>query len=154
MSNIQELKAKVKEYRRRVRDRKKVIRKSKRKLRKKNDPVMGLLVEASESMLELTQDKLHNYEDALEDAKEAEADSKEVVEFVRGLSKPSRHSRHIPREIRQEVWRRDKGQCTNCGSTELLEFDHIIPVAKGGSSTARNVQLLCDTCNRAKADNI
>ena len=38
----------------------------------------------------------------------------------------------------------------NCGSDELLQFDHVIPVALGGSSTADNLQLLCAPCNRDK----
>jgi holliday junction DNA helicase RuvB len=58
----------------------------------------------------------------------------------------------IPSEVRREVWRRDGGKCVKCGSRERLEFDHIIPVAKGGSNTARNIELLCETCNRAKSD--
>lgn len=60
----------------------------------------------------------------------------------------------IPEEVRIFVWRRDEGKCTKCGSQERLEFDHIIPVAKGGSSTARNIQLLCERCNRQKRDHI
>jgi Holliday junction DNA helicase RuvB len=58
----------------------------------------------------------------------------------------------IPSEVRREVWRRDGGKCVKCGSRERLEYDHIIPVAKGGSNTARNIELLCETCNRAKSD--
>jgi hypothetical protein len=58
--------------------------------------------------------------------------------------------RSIPLAIRHEVWRRDQGKCVRCGSDQRLEFDHIIPVAMGGSSTARNVQLLCENCNRSK----
>ena len=56
----------------------------------------------------------------------------------------------IPEEVRLFVWRRDNGQCVRCGSREHLEFDHIIPVIAGGSSTQRNVQLLCESCNRSK----
>jgi 5-methylcytosine-specific restriction endonuclease McrA len=56
----------------------------------------------------------------------------------------------IPEEVRLFVWRRDKGQCIRCGSRERLEFDHLIPVIAGGSSTERNVQLLCESCNRSK----
>jgi hypothetical protein len=60
----------------------------------------------------------------------------------------------IPEEVRLYVWRRDNGQCVRCGSRERLEFDHIIPVVSGGSSTERNVQLLCESCNRSKGATI
>lgn len=60
----------------------------------------------------------------------------------------------IPAEVRREVWRRDGGKCVQCGSRENLEYDHIIPVSKGGSNTVRNIELLCETCNRAKSDSI
>jgi hypothetical protein len=57
----------------------------------------------------------------------------------------------IPENVRLFVWRRDKGQCVRCGSRERLEFDHIIPVVAGGSNTERNIQLLCESCNRSKS---
>ena len=60
----------------------------------------------------------------------------------------------IPDKVRLFVWQRDKGQCVKCGSRERLEFDHIIPVVEGGSSTERNVQLLCEACNRSKGATI
>lgn len=60
----------------------------------------------------------------------------------------------IPDDVKIFVWRRDGGQCVKCGSQEKLEYDHIIPISKGGSNTARNLQLLCEKCNRLKGANI
>jgi 5-methylcytosine-specific restriction endonuclease McrA len=60
----------------------------------------------------------------------------------------------IPEDVRLFVWRRDKGQCVRCGSRERLEFDHIIPVAASGSNTERNIQLLCELCNRSKGASV
>ncbi|MBZ5624807.1 MAG: HNH endonuclease [Acidobacteriia bacterium] len=60
----------------------------------------------------------------------------------------------ISTSVRTEVWRRDEGRCVRCGSRDRLEFDHIIPVALGGSNTSRNIELLCETCNRLKSASI
>lgn len=60
----------------------------------------------------------------------------------------------IPEDVKMLVWSRDGGACTRCGSKSDLHFDHIIPVAKGGSSTAENIQLLCKPCNLRKSDKI
>ena len=56
----------------------------------------------------------------------------------------------LPEDLRREVFRRDGGRCVACGSAELLQFDHIIPVALGGATTPENLQLLCAPCNRDK----
>lgn len=64
-------------------------------------------------------------------------------------------TRLIPSRVKQEVWARDGGRCVQCGSTDNLHFDHIIPFAKGGSSlTAENIQLLCARHNLEKSDRI
>jgi len=63
-------------------------------------------------------------------------------------------SRNIPRDVKDSVWNRDGGRCVECGSNKNLEFDHIIPHSKGGSNTYRNIQLLCESCNRSKSDKI
>lgn len=60
----------------------------------------------------------------------------------------------IPMDVANAVWNRDGGRCCICGSRSELEFDHIIPVAKGGATTFRNLQLLCKTCNAKKSDKI
>lgn len=60
----------------------------------------------------------------------------------------------ISEAVRSEVWRRDGGCCVKCGSNQNLEFDHIIPVSKGGATSAANLQLLCRTCNRGKSAKI
>lgn len=66
-----------------------------------------------------------------------------------------RHARsRIPEEVRIAVWQRDQGQCARCHSRDRLEYDHIVPVSKGGSNTVRNVELLCEKCNREKGSQI
>ncbi len=62
--------------------------------------------------------------------------------------------RIISQEVKDLVWNRDGGKCAQCSSNARLEFDHIIPFSKGGSNTYRNVQLLCETCNRRKTNSI
>jgi len=60
----------------------------------------------------------------------------------------------ISSEVRRAVWIRDQGMCARCQSRERLEYDHIVPLARGGSNTERNIELLCEVCNRAKSDAI
>jgi hypothetical protein len=62
--------------------------------------------------------------------------------------------RPIPDEVKVLVWQRDSGRCVKCGSQTNLEFDHIIPLMRGGSSTFRNIQLLCAPCNREKGGDL
>ena len=66
----------------------------------------------------------------------------------------STRKRDISQGVKDKVWNRDGGKCTECGSNQDLEFDHIIPFSKGGANTYRNIQLLCEKCNRKKSDKI
>lgn len=75
-----------------------------------------------------------------------------VQQQKRSEASTQRHP--ISDDVRMFVWQRDKGRCVKCGSQKNLEFDHIIPVSMGGSNTARNIQLLCETCNRSKGASI
>lgn len=60
----------------------------------------------------------------------------------------------VPKAVREEVWRRDGAKCVECGSNKNLEYDHMVPIARGGSNSARNIRLLCETCNRRKGASI
>ena len=68
--------------------------------------------------------------------------------------KKKKRSRRLTQDVKDKVWNRDGGKCVECGSNENLEFDHIIPFSKGGANTYRNIQLLCEKCNRSKSNKI
>jgi 5-methylcytosine-specific restriction endonuclease McrA len=68
-------------------------------------------------------------------------------------------SRYVPVAVRDEVWRRDGGQCAFVGSTgrrcvsrHQLELHHLAPFAMGGPSTAANLALRCRAHNRHAAE--
>ena len=75
-------------------------------------------------------------------------------ESATSVESSGNYRERIPQQVRFEVWRRDQGRCVRCGSRERLEFDHIVPISEGGSSTIRNVELLCESCNRKKGASI
>lgn len=60
--------------------------------------------------------------------------------------------RNISTTTKKIVYTRDGGVCQCCGSSQNLEYDHIIPFSCGGSSDASNIQLLCMKCNRSKSN--
>lgn len=61
-------------------------------------------------------------------------------------------SRYISDTTKKIVYTRDGGSCKCCGSSDSLEYDHIIPFSCGGSSEDSNIQLLCQKCNRSKSN--
>ena len=62
----------------------------------------------------------------------------------------------IPRRLRSEVFQRARYRCEYCQAQLSivmdLEVDHIIPVSRGGSTTADNLCLACRSCNAYKLD--
>jgi hypothetical protein len=67
-------------------------------------------------------------------------------------------SRHVPAEIRREVWTRDRGCCQwplesgdICGSRLRPELDHVVPKARGGPTTVENLRVLCEFHNALAA---
>ncbi len=78
-----------------------------------------------------------------------------VAEGFTETSEPRRSGRYIPFQIKMRVVRRDNYTCQECGKHLLdneVEFDHIIPVSRGGSSEESNIRLTCFKCNRDKTD--
>ena len=70
---------------------------------------------------------------------------------------PRRRGRSIPKATILRVVRRDNGICQVCGRAlkdEEIEFDHIIPLSRGGSSEESNLRVTCKQCNRKKSDRI
>jgi hypothetical protein len=83
-----------------------------------------------------------------------------VVFSAEGFSETAqgrRTGRYIPFRTKMRVVRRDNHTCEHCGKhlkDNEVEFDHVIPLAKGGSSDEHNIRLTCHDCNRDKSDKI
>jgi hypothetical protein len=68
-------------------------------------------------------------------------------------------ARHVPAEVRRAVWARDGGQCTfvsdaghRCPARTRLEFDHVEPVARGGTAAVKGLRLRCRAHNQYAAE--
>ena len=71
-------------------------------------------------------------------------------------------NRHVARErekaraLRKSVWWQQQvrsGVCHYCGhhvGAKALTMDHVVPVARGGTSEKGNVVPACDACNKRK----
>ncbi|EJQ06647.1 HNH endonuclease [Bacillus cereus] len=66
----------------------------------------------------------------------------------------------IPSWVKRAVFYRDRGVCVFCptnlsgiiDSLPMENFDHMVPLAKGGINDVSNIQLACETCNKSKND--
>ena len=74
-------------------------------------------------------------------------------------STPPPGSRYVPAAVRDEVWRRDGGQCAFIGSTghrctsrHQLQLHHLHPFALGGPPLAANLSLRCRAHNLHAAE--
>ena len=79
----------------------------------------------------------------------------QTIKLLMKRTKPSKHSRYIPQDVKIQVVTRDNGMCQSpgCFATSNLHFDHIYPYSKGGrSDDVNNIQLLCSKHNWKKAD--
>jgi 5-methylcytosine-specific restriction endonuclease McrA len=93
-----------------------------------------------------TQEWKQQHWQATQERQEWMAQQQDHVNYPRGEA----YSREISQEVKIAVAARDGGKCRNCGSTDSLEYDHVIPYSRGGTNTVNNIQLLCQPCNRSK----
>jgi len=68
-------------------------------------------------------------------------------------------TKRIPAALRQRVAEAARFRCGYCLTTQrvvgpLLELDHIVPQAQGGTHDEDNLFLACPMCNSHKADRI
>jgi len=68
-------------------------------------------------------------------------------------SSPGKRPRPWMKEAILEIYGEKCTCCNQCLSKDLLTLDHIIPTSHGGESIFLNLQILCQKCNAAKADN-
>jgi hypothetical protein len=78
-----------------------------------------------------------------------------AIEVTQASQLGTRVNREVISDVvKHHVWTRDEGRCVDCGSQTNLQFDHVIPLAMGGSNELANLQLLCAVCNRRKGANL
>ncbi|EJF8324959.1 HNH endonuclease, partial [Escherichia coli] len=69
--------------------------------------------------------------------------------------------KNIPEWVKNAVYHRDKGRCVVCKKDitrivniyNMVNFDHIVPLAMFGLNDISNIQLLCAECNGEKKAN-
>lgn len=85
-------------------------------------------------------------------------DSDDYFVLDPALADPKRikKEREKARELRKSQWWREKireGLCHYCGKKfdpKSLTLDHVVPLARGGTSSRGNVVPACAGCNRDK----
>ncbi len=69
--------------------------------------------------------------------------------------------RHVPAHVRRAVWERDRGRCTfvsdtghRCEERRGLEYEHVVPFARGGEATESGLRLRCRPHNQLLAEQV
>lgn len=65
--------------------------------------------------------------------------------------------KRLGKRVRFEVFKRDNFTCQYCGAeapAAVLQVDHILPVAEGGTNDLTNLVTACVGCNAGKSDKL
>ena len=145
------IKTKRKKNQRRNEERKRIVRKLQELKTEKTEPSVSNKEEATPGTQEDSTFSKERYEKYIESMQNTLLESKMMLEDIQNIQKDYiQDIRKIPSDVRQKVWKRDNGRCIKCGSKKKLQFDHIIPVSKGGDDSVENIQILCQECNLKK----
>jgi hypothetical protein len=96
-----------------------------------------------------------------EESAEKESPPQRTAEPTVKASAPGQTARPaIPAAVQHAVWLRDGGRCTwvgegsgqRCEARTMLEFDHIVPVCRGGKGDVAGLRLRCRFHNRSAAE--
>ena len=55
--------------------------------------------------------------------------------------------RYIPKKVKHEAMKKAGYKCEMCGSTNALQYEHIVPYSVGGKSNGDGIKILCRNCN-------
>lgn len=77
-------------------------------------------------------------------------DHGQIARYMEGAD-----SRHVSDVLMREIYLRDNGACQKCARVvgpRAVHFDHITPWSEDGPTVPWNLQVLCESCNRAKGN--
>jgi hypothetical protein len=60
--------------------------------------------------------------------------------------------KQISEHVLAFVLQRDLNKCVICADDSNLQFDHILPVSKGGNNEPENLRILCQHCNQSRGN--
>jgi len=95
--------------------------------------------------------------DQLEKTKNAKTSKPRRTVTKPAVTSPA--SRHIA-PVKRAVWARDEGRCafvgptSTCTETGRLEYHHVLPFARGGSTDVANIALRCRAHNQYESEQL
>ena len=80
-----------------------------------------------------------------------------LIDKISRLRQISKNRQQITRKqisdnILAFVLLRDLSKCVLCGDDRNLQFDHILPVSRGGNNEPENLRILCRQCNLSRGN--